>query len=86
MGEDKVNFFANSCAMVKTSAILAGFADKNCQGFTQDKIGGGGRKVFRNFLKCLKIRCILQGFADHSEVAQEVEWFFKNIQPINVGV
>lgn len=29
---------------------------------------------------------ILQGFADRGGVAQEIEWFIKNIQPISVGV
>jgi hypothetical protein len=28
----------------------------------------------------------VQGFADRSVVAQVVEWFIKNIQPISVGV
>ena len=43
-------------------------------------------KIFKISSKCLKIRCILQGFADRSVVAQVVEWFIKNIQPISVGV
>jgi hypothetical protein len=44
------------------------------------------RKIFEKFLKSSKIRCILQGFADRGGVAQEIEWFIKNIQPISVGV
>jgi hypothetical protein len=32
------------------------------------------------------ICAILQGFADRGGVAQEIEWFIKNIQPISVGV
>jgi hypothetical protein len=43
-------------------------------------------KFFENFSKTAKIRCILQGFADRGGVAQEIEWFIKNIQPISVGV
>ncbi len=43
-------------------------------------------KIFKISSKCSKIRCILQGFADRSVVAQVVEWFIKNIQPISVGV
>ena len=39
-----------------------------------------------NICKVALSCAILQGFADRGEVAQEVEWFFKNIQPINVGV
>jgi hypothetical protein len=43
-------------------------------------------KIFENFPKSSKIRCILQGFADRGGVAQEIGWFIKNIQPISVGV
>jgi hypothetical protein len=39
-----------------------------------------------NICKVALSCAILQGFADRSVVAQVVEWFIKNIQPISVGV
>jgi hypothetical protein len=50
------------------------------------KAGAKEEKIFENSSKKFKIRCILQGFADRSVVAQEIGWFIKNIQPISVGV
>ena len=41
-----VKFFENSCVEFKSSAILAGFADKNCLGFTRNKLAEAVRKDF----------------------------------------
>jgi hypothetical protein len=46
-----VKFFENSCAGLKSSAILAGFADKNCLGFTRNKLVKVVRKDFLKFLR-----------------------------------
>ena len=39
-----------------------------------------------NICKVALSCAILKGFADRGEVAQVIEWFIKNIQPISVGV
>ena len=43
-------------------------------------------KNLQTYCRIAQYCAILAGFADRSVVAQVVEWFIKNIQPISVGV
>ena len=73
----------------KSCVIMEGFAKRDSPTKVKSKSSKRLRKNSKIFEASTKKRATMQGFADRSEVKQDdgsCLGFFKNIQPISVGV